>query len=187
MARYINRFNPLPQEEESLRLLFSNKDWRKEIGKGGKESFLNFYKSNLKNHGIKHVIYFTMFETNRKSAIYYLIHASNNLKAVDLMKGTMKRVNPDFTYYGPDNKKLGKEQLRLDIGHNPLVIQLCQLYRGKSITFHDIRNETIDSNSYIESEYRQVIRRLEKEGKVKIEHKESKKTGIKDNDIIIFE
>jgi three-Cys-motif partner protein len=186
MTRDINRFNPLPQEEKALQVLFNNTDWRQGLGNKGEEFFLNFYKSILKKSGIKYVIHFRMFETDRRSTIYYLIHASNNLKAVDLMKETMKNVNPDFAYYGPDNKKLGREQARLDTGHHPLVIQLCNMYKGQSVSFNDIRSDTIDSNSYIEKEYRQVIKNLEKENRVKVDRKESKKMGIKDGDIILF-
>jgi hypothetical protein len=41
---------------------------------------------------------------------------------------------------------------------------------------------TIDSNSYIEKDYRQVIKELENENRV--DRKESKKTGTKNGDFI---
>ena len=127
-----------------------------------------------------------MSETRRKSTIYYLIHASNNLRTVELMKEAMRNINPDFTYFGPDNKKLGREQSRLDPGDHALITQLFSKYKGHYVSFYDIRSGTIDSNSYIEKDYRQVIKELENENRVKVDRKESKKTGIKDGDFIPF-
>lgn len=189
MSRDINRFNPLKQEENALISLFGNTDWKTEIknkGNEGQESFLNYYRERLKKSGIKFVIAFKIGETERRQSLYYLIHASNNFRAVDLMKETMYYVNPDYTYYGPDNKKLDRNQTRLDIRTHPLKAQLLKVFSGQSITFEQIRIETIDSNIFIEKDYRNVIKDLEKEGLVEIKRVVSKKTGIKDNDIICF-
>lgn len=186
MARDINRFHALKQEEQSLAELFGNKEWKKAIKKKGEESFLYFYKKTLKDNGIKFVIYFKMFESNRMGVIYYLIHASNNLKAVELMKERMKRISMDFTYFGPDNNKLGNEQIRLTYGYDEFGNNLCEVYRGKNVTFDKLREQTIDSNSFIEKEYRAIIKKLEKEKKVVITRIDSVKSGLKRNDIINF-
>ena len=77
---------------------------------GGRKFRIKASKSILKNNGIKFVTHLKMSDTRRRSTIYYLIHASNNLRTVELMKETMRNINPDFTYFGPDNKKLGREQ-----------------------------------------------------------------------------
>lgn len=187
MVKDIKRFNPLPQEEESLKVLFNSEDWRKEMDQGRREiDFVNYYKSILKRNGIKFVIFFRIDETSRRSTLYYLIHASNNLKAVDLMKGNMKNINPDFTYYGPDNEKLSMNQARLTFENHPLTNQLRSMFKGKSLSFSDIRSQTIDSNSFVEKEYREIIKSMEKEGKVQVKRIESKRTGIKNNDLITF-
>lgn len=102
------------------------------------------------------------------------------------MKETMKKINPDFAYYGPDNKKLGREQSRLDTGHHLLVTQLLGMFKGQSLSFKEIRTRTIDSNSYVEKDYRRILKELEKEKRVIVDRKESKKIGIKDGDFIRF-
>lgn len=186
MARDINRFSPLEQEEKGLEQLFGTKEWKKEIDKKDARKFADFYRRTLKSNGVKFVIYFRMFEANRKSVIYYLIHASNDLKAVELMKERMKKINVDFTYYGPDNNILDNKQERLTYGFEEYADELCEQYSGKKITFDELREETIDSNSFIEKEYRQIIKQLEMQDRIKILRVDSKRSGIKGRDEINF-
>ena len=189
MSRDINRFNPLKQEEEALVSLFGNEDWKDEMskrGEEGQEAFVNYYRQCLKDSGIKYVIKFKIAETERKQSLYYLIHASNDFTAAEKMKETMYYINPDYAYHGPDHKKLDKNQMRLEIRTHPLKEQLMKAFQGQSCTFEKIREVTVDTNIFIEKDYRAIIKELEKEGMVEINRVESKKTGIKDRDIISF-
>lgn len=189
MSRDINRFNELEQEEQALITLFGNTNWKNEIqrqGLQGQESFVDYYRDCLKNCGIKYVIKFKIGETDRRQSLYYLMHASNSFKAVELMKETMYYINPDYTYYGPDNEKFGKGQARLDVRTHPLREQLLKTFHGQSLSFELIREATIDTNIYIIKDYRSVLKDLEKDQMIIIERIESKKNGIKDGDIIKF-
>ena len=189
MSRDINRFNPLKQEKEALVSLFGNEDWKAEVnkrGEEGQEAFVNYYRQCLKDIGIKYVIKFKIAETGRKQSLYYLIHASNDFTAAEKMKETMYYINPDYAYHGPDHKKLDRNQMRLEIRAHPLKEQLMKVFQGQSCTFKKIREVTVDTNIFIEPDYRSIIKELEKEGVVEVKRVESKKTGIKDKDIINF-
>jgi three-Cys-motif partner protein len=190
MTRDLNRFNPLPQEEKALIKLFGSSNWKKELaneGQEGQEKFAGFYKKILKENGIEYVLPFTMSESDRKLTLYYLIHACNNLKAIRLMKDEMSKISPHLKYYGPDENRIGKNQVRLtEFAEHPLKGSLLNIYKKKSVTFEKILDDTIDSNVYREKIYRDTIKSMEKEGLVTINRIQSVTRGLSDNDVVIF-
>ena len=75
----------------------------------------------------------------------------------------------------------------------PATLRVAELSRILSATFHSKQRitfrEVLDLTAnlqYFEPEYRKALRQLHDEGKIQIDRRESKRTGLSDGDIIRF-
>ncbi len=114
---------------------------------------------------------------------YYLLHVSNHVKAVLLMKEVMWPLGDEegtLDYSGESQGVL--------ISSTPTVDQLETIllreFKGKELGFDDLRERTW-MLPFVEKHYREVIKRLE--GKDVMVHRiTSKRTGISRQDRIRF-
>jgi hypothetical protein len=66
-----------------------------------------------------------------------------------------------FTYFGPDERKFGKDQMRLEEFSMPEFQQfLLKRFAGKTTSFWDIMEETYTETPYIEKHYRSALKDL---------------------------
>lgn len=112
---------------------------------------------------------------------YYLLHFSNHPKAALLMKEVMWSAKRDLEAI------LDGPQIRL-LADDPDLQELRGLllakFRGKQLTFDDVRIQTLEWPC-VEAHYRDVLKSME--GKdIIIQRVESKKTGLKGRDRVIF-
>lgn len=193
MVRDVNRFLNLPNQEHNMNLLFGNDSWKKLLNMKGvkrQNALRDLYIDNLLNSGAaKYVWPFRVCEDNRSATLYYLIFATNNFKGLEVMKGIMFNQNEHFAYLGPKEHdyQVSRNQLRLfDFEEEHLKSFLLNMYKNTSKTYEQIKEETYMYNYCIDKHYRNAIKSLEKENKVKIVRVSSKRSGLKGNDIIIF-
>jgi hypothetical protein len=63
---------------------------------------------------------------------------------------------------------------------------LVQRFKGQTLSYEDIEEETYLETRFIDKHYREALKELEMEGKVNIDWISSKKSGLKGNDRITF-
>ena len=182
--------------EPYINKIFGNENWKqqsfvKESGNKKEQDFLEYFLSQIDcSFKLDFKIHFSpedqIFAKEQRTK-YYLIHLSNHIKAVLLMKEIMYvlgDVDGTFDYSGTRQGFLFSptppiEELKDFIRKN-------YLRTNKEISFDKIREETY-CLPFVEKHYREVLRESEKSKEIIIKRIESKRTGIKGKDLIIFQ
>lgn len=178
-----------PKVSYKLDELFGNKNWRSERflnleGAEREKALLEYFLSQL-NAKYKFCFRIKMDPTDKirgDRTKYYLVHASNHIKAVLLMKEVMWPLADTeglFEYGGRDS-----QQLTFFSAEDNLKSRLVQSYLGKPIQFQKLVEETWDW-PFIEKQYRSVLKSMHKEGSVDLTPVSSKTTaGLKGQDVV---
>jgi three-Cys-motif partner protein len=180
-----------PSVQPHLDELFGDDDWRRRpfIGMHGIErekAFLEYFKSRLECEFVLpfKVRYDVEDIRGGSRTKYYLLHASNHVKAVLLMKEVMWPLGDQegtFDYSGESQGVL--------ISSTPTAEELESIllreFKGQELGFDELRERTW-MLPFVEKHYREVLRRLE--GKdINVQRITSKRTGISGRDRIVFE
>jgi three-Cys-motif partner protein len=180
--------NPFMQSH--LDELFGDDDWRAQpfLGMHGVErekAFLKYFKSRL---ACKFVLPFKVrydVEDTRGGdrTKYYLLHVSNHVKAVLLMKEVMWPLGDEegtFDYSGESQGVL--------ISSTPTAQELGSIllreFRGRELGFDQLREHTW-MLPFVEKHYREVLKHLEG-GNIAVRRITSKRDGIRGQDRIRF-
>jgi three-Cys-motif partner protein len=170
--------------------LFGDRGWRDQAfigmqGQSREKAFLEFFCSRL---AAKFLLPFKIRydpedRTGGGRTKYYLIHASNHVKAALLMKEVMWPLGDEegtFDYSGESQGVL--------ISRTPTELELQRIllheFRGQELGFDELRERTW-SLPFVEKHYRAVIKGQEGKG-VTISRITSKRSGIKGSDRIRF-
>lgn len=179
-----------PLVEPNLNELFGSDAWRKQPfirmhGAEREKAFLNYFMSRLAcAYVLPFKVRYDVEDTRGGSRTkYYLLHASNHVKAVLLMKEVMWPLGDEegtFDYSGESQGVL--------ISSTPTIQELETIliaeFKGKEVGFDELREQTW-MLPFVEKHYREVVRRLEGNG-VAVRRITSKRTGIKGDDRILF-
>jgi len=196
MVRNITRFLKLTSLENTFNELFGTEKWKSIINSSTNPevALINLYREQLHNEvKVKFSLAFRVCSSEKVQTLYYLLHVTNNLKGHLIMKNVMFNQNKEgnFAYLGPDEIPKSIQFQLFDVNDiENLKRYLEGRFKGKSISFEKILEEVCipweSEPPYIERHYRDALRELENEGKVKIQRITSKKKGIKNQDIIKF-
>lgn len=202
MVRDLSRFLSDTKCWPTLIELYGTDEWKEGLKLKEKEReifLINLYRKILhEKANVKFSLIYNVSMETKKQTVYYLIHATNNCKGHYIMKNIMQKqsvkgVTGIFGYLGPDEEKLRSQRLLFNYPKeniNDCKKFLLERFKNKSLKFGDILEQScipyIQEPPYVESTYRNAIKELEKEEKVKVNRIESKKTGLKENDIITF-
>ncbi|HEY4673594.1 MAG TPA: three-Cys-motif partner protein TcmP [Nitrososphaerales archaeon] len=196
MSRDINRFLESRHHSQPLDQLFGTDEWKNMLNPDAEkrqEALVELYRKQLsKDAGVKYIWAFRVSHTEKREPIYHLIHASNHIKALLLMKGIMYNQGAEgaFTYFGPDEREYGKDQMRLwtfkELEVKKLQEILLQAFKGRKVSFVGIMEETWYL-PFIEKHYRLALQELYKKSVVdKIPITSKSKDGLGDKDMVIF-
>jgi len=194
MSRDINRFLKLPQVEKHLDALYPTSEWR-EICKirdwqERDRRLLNLYiKSLYEEAGVKYVWPFRVCMDEKYQTLYYLIHATNHFDGLKIMKDIMYKqgASGEFAWLGPKESFYRRQQKLFDDTIPSLKKYLLNRFKGETKTFDEILEETYADTRFVEPQYRQALKELEKEKKIKVERVTSKTSrGLGGKDKIIF-
>lgn len=116
---------------------------------------------------------------------YNLMHFSTNVKAPLEMKDVMYRARGKLQAL-----RIPSSQLPLGFDYrDPRIDKLKSIlvskFRFRVLSVLTIREET-PNDPYAEPEYRQALKELEAEDRIKVQRVESKRTGLADGDLIHF-
>ncbi|HXF48998.1 MAG TPA: three-Cys-motif partner protein TcmP [Verrucomicrobiae bacterium] len=180
-----------PKVKDRLNKMFGDEEWQKQEfiryrGIQREIGMLEYFKGKLQARFKLHFrIRFDVEDKIRGNRTkYYLIHASNHVKAALLMKEVMWRLGDEeglFDYGGSAQGILFSSSPT----EYELRDYLLKNFSDKKMTFDEIREETWEI-PFIEKHYRAVLKKLERESPplVKIERVFSKKDGLQKNDLV---
>ncbi len=180
-----------PTVQANVDRLFGDQEWRKQPFIGQKtvareNGFLDYFVSKL---AAKYVLPFRIgFDPEDKikgeRTKYYLLHASNHPSAVLLMKEVMWPLGDEDGTFDFSGESQG-----ILISRTPQTSELRQIllreFAGQQLPFDDTRKHTWKL-PFVEKHYREVIQGLRAEGIVKVTPVSSKKSGLKEQDLVRF-
>jgi three-Cys-motif partner protein len=172
--------------------LFGDEDWKQQpfmyhSGTKREEGFFEYFCGRLsaqyvRPFRIRYDAHEDRMPGNRTK--YYLIHASNSLKAVFLMKDVMWPLGDEegtFDFSGNSQGVLISQTPQDD----ELKTILLREFAGQKVAFDDIREKTWKL-PFIEKHYRKVLKELRLSGVVEVTSVSSKGIGLGGRDLVRF-
>lgn len=172
--------------------LFGDEEWREQTfmrqhGTRREEGFLQYFCSRLSAQYVRP--FRIQYDANEDRIAgnrtkYYLIHASNSLKAVLLMKDVMWPLGDEegtFDFSGNSQGVLISQTPQPD----ELKAILLRKFAGRQIAFDDILGKTW-TLPFIAKHYRSVLQQLRSAGVVEITPVTSKEKGLAGRDLVRF-
>jgi len=196
MYRELGRFLERPELEPTIDELFGTDPWRecRELTGGARESCLReLYVSQLREQaGVKYVWSFKVRMTEKRQTIYYLIHATNHFRGLDIMKGIMytQGAGGTFAYLGPEDASY-RQQMRLFVDDaddvQSLKGYLLERFARQKLSYEQVKEKSYQETPSIDKHYRQALQELRKEGKISVTPVTSKtERGLRGHDFIAF-
>jgi three-Cys-motif partner protein len=180
-----------PVSTARLNELFGNEDWKTQTfmtsrGSEREKQFVEYFKSQLScKFRFQFKIKFDPEDKNQSFATkYYLLHASNHVKAPLLMKEVMANLGDEertFAFSATDVPILFSETPPLQ----DLIAILSRSFSGQRLTFDEVRERTWD-RPYVEKDYRAALLELERVGDAEVLRGKSRPRTFKRTDIICF-
>jgi hypothetical protein len=172
--------------------MFGDREWRDQsfLQQGGSAREIGFRNYFIERVTARYKLWFRIQfdpEDNIKGnrTKYYLIHASNHLKVVLLMKEVMWPLGDEEGLFDYSAKESGLLFSRSP-SEDGLRALLLREYRDKEIRFDTLRRETWQL-PFIEKHYRAVVKQLRSDGLATITPVTSKTDrGLKKEDRICF-
>jgi three-Cys-motif partner protein len=196
MLRDVNRFLELPQLAGQMTELYGGECWKGLAPRGDRrQALVELYRSQLHDMaGAKYSLHFKLCESDSTDTLYHLIHANNNFKGHEIMKGIMynQGANGTFAYLG--KKDLSERtQMRLFDPQDTAILarELGARFAGQTLAFDAVREAMChpwyQELPFVEKHYRAALKDLAKEGIVKVEPVTSKTSrGLSGLDRVTF-
>lgn len=194
MFNFVNRFL-IDSVKKTLNDLFGTDKW-KDIshlhGERREKAIIDIYRNQLKSFS-RFVFPYRFSFPHKDRTLYYLFHLTHNLKGMSIMKSCFAEFNEgEVEYVGKNKGTIYLFDIR-KMKISDLKELLKKEYEGRIKTFRDIIEEKIDETNYLEKDFKQAIKELEKDGYVYIDRRprftEKRKIlrkSIENNDYIYF-
>ncbi len=188
MFDFINRFVSVPAMEESYNKFFGSDKWKAAEIKSDKERedyLVNLFKEKVRDiTKAKYVFAYKICYPNKNQTYYYLIHATNHIDGITLMKDSFASINNGrVEYLGKNNQMISFFDLAFykadDIYNNCL-----SKYSGSSVTFETLWEDIVEDTAYTNKDLSISIQELEQSNKVTVTRISSKRGSYKEKDII---
>lgn len=193
MYNSIQRFLLYDKVSVKMKDLFGSEDFKSiQHSEHREEDIIHLFVKQLKTIA-KFVFPYRIQFPGKNMTYYYMIHVSNHVKGISIMKCSYAKFNEGrVEYYGADKiKKLplfqSEEFINSDIDN-----YILKMFSNKKMEYKNILENLIDTTEYLESNIQKSIKRLRDSKKVKyIPIPEKTPTGrikkkIDETDIIEF-
>jgi len=199
MARDMSRFLTLDTAEETLDEFFGGDVWRACVDpdeEARTEGLLLRYRDVVRPDIALYATPFRVFEDERQTTLYYLVHLTNHPLGMRRMKEAMVSQSADMTFWPITLRP--KNQLALDVSEGEpwpsLQKHLLEEYAGRSLTFEDLLNEDYPKGVWVEKQYRAAVLDLERTDGAPVAVVRGRPTasgraprGLKHGDVVKFE
>jgi len=145
----------------------------------------------LKGFGHRYVLPFCFKNTGGKRTTHHLVFVTKHFRAYEVMKEIMAKASsmehqgvPTFTY-SPAASRRQRLLFELNRPLDELESQLLSEYAGRTVTTREIYEGHSVDRPYISKNYKEVLKRMEKQGTIKTEGRKSKR-GFADEITVIF-
>lgn len=178
-------------DQDQLMAFFGTDEWRNAQSLSGleRESYLvNLYKKKLKETtNAQYVFAYRLCYPNKNQTYYYLIHATNHIDGISLMKSCFASINNGrVEYLGRRNNNYSLFDMDF-FKQNEISNLLKNLYTGSNITFQMILEDIIEDTAVLEKDLRATLKAMEANGEISVDRVTSKTfRGLGGNDIICF-
>lgn len=188
----INKDLDNPKEKEPLNKMFGHSNWQNQqfMAAKGEDRQKLFLEYVFKEIGAKYPKQFRIRfspedQISSGKTKYYLVHFSNHYRAAFIMKDVMHSLGDEegtFEYSASRDGILFSKKPELSELKEFLIHKYC----GKGIkkSFLELQIDTYDL-PFVEKEYRAAIKEMEG-NQVEVKRIKSKRTGIANEDIILF-
>lgn len=176
MIRDVNRFLGNENHKSSLEDLFGLEKVEDRLETkfpdlDRESAILMLYREQLREYtGVQFTFPFKVNADEKLQTTYYLIHATNNLKGCEVMKAIMYNsgTRGRFGYLGPAE---GQMALGNFYDLSEFKNYILEKFREQTVSFEDMRYETINENPFLRRDYIEALKELEKERKIQIKPK----------------
>jgi three-Cys-motif partner protein len=166
MVRDPSRFLMEENYEEPLTALFGGDAWRTCIDAPDRPKCLMLrFQEVVRERGIaKHALPFTVYEDERRTVLYYLVHLTNSDLGMREMKDAMVAKSGDMTFWPVTIKN--PDQLELEVAEEKpfptLQATLRERYSGQTMTFEELLNKDYPrGDAWVEKHYRAAVKGME--------------------------
>lgn len=190
MFDFINRFISFKGVEDCYNKFFGSDEWKKAEKMTGneRESFLvKLFKDKIKEiTKAKYAFAYRLCYPDKNQTYYYLIHLTNHIDGISLMKSSFTAINNgkveylgrranNYTLFDMESYKLSEASSFL-----------FNKYKGKTKSFNNILEEIVEDTAYTDKELRKTLKDSEDKNQISINRITSKRTGISQLDEISF-
>jgi three-Cys-motif partner protein len=167
MARDMARFLGAEHVESPMTDFFGSDTWKECTGADNRaECLLSGYRGVVSPEPADYAISFRVFEDFKRTVLYYLVHLTNSDKGMREMKEAMVQKAGDMTFWPVtvhDPNQISIEAFETEQPPYPtLQKRLAQKYAGQSTTFLDLLNDDYPDDVWIEPQYREALKTMEK-------------------------
>lgn len=163
-----------PNHQKAISAALEMDDWDNRISENMSKddqarALSELYQRKWKEDGgAEFTLPFEMFEEGKRQICYHLIHVTNHLDGLKVMKDTMFNAGADeqFAYLGPDHVGFEEEQLSFaefgtttdfDERIKQFANDLHEIYKNQSIEFEKLLHKTLDTNVFQVKHYREAF------------------------------
>ena len=190
MFDFINRFIGKPELENCLNGFFGSNEWKHANNLSGieREKYLvDLFKRNIKSiTKAKYVFAYRLCYPNKNQTYYYLIHLTNHIDGITLMKSAFASINNGrVEYLGKNNNApslFDFTQIKADEMYKNVLKNLTY----KQISFDNLWKNIVEDTAYTDKDLSNILQQLQKDGKVKVTRVSSKRGGFKKDDLILI-
>jgi three-Cys-motif partner protein len=164
MVRDPARFLTEENYAQPLTELFGGDRWRECIEAEDKPQCLMLKFREIVLDGVaEYALPYRVFEDERQTVLYYLVHLTNNDLGMREMKKNMMKRTGDMSFYPVTLRPPG--QLALDVAEPApfpsLQKWLSSTYAGQTMTFVELLNRDYANGAWLAPEYRAAVKAME--------------------------
>ncbi len=188
MFDFINRFISMPHLEEQFNCFFGSDEWKKAIPLKGNQReavLVNVFKKKLKElTGAKFVFAYRLCYPYKDQTYYYLIHATNHIDGITLMKDAFAGINNGrVEYLGNNNDAISLFDLS-SYKADDIYDSFLAKHKANKLSFRSFWLEIVEATAYTSKDLSEALKKLEAEGKVIVTRVSSKRGAYKEADTI---
>lgn len=198
MVRDPSRFLKEGNYAQPLTALFGGTAWKDcEDANDRSECLMRRFREVVVPDVAKYALPFTVYEDERKTVLYYLVHLTNSDLGMREMKKAMVKKHGEMTFYPITLRP--EDQFSLDVEEEApypsLQAHLEQSYAGETMTFKDLLNRDYPvGHSWLEGHYKRALKAMASEGipRISIDRQGRttstgrEPTGLEHSDLLAF-
>jgi len=166
MVRDPARFLKEPNYEKPMTALFGGDAWKAcEDSSNRPDCLMRTFREIVTPDVAQFALAFRVFEDEKRTTLYYLIHLTNKPRGMREMKKAMVKKSGDMTFWPVTVRD--PNQIELEVGEQKpypsLIRRLHEEYAGQSMTFEELINRDYPHGTWLDGAYKEALKAMAKE------------------------